>query len=72
MVCFQTPNPNLGRFGRALEWKMLVYLENFTAVWYILWPFWYFRGNLLYFSRFGTFCQEKSGSPAPVAAQTYF
>jgi hypothetical protein len=38
MVYFQTKNPNLGKFWRALEWKMLVYvfydhLEYFTAIW---------------------------------------
>jgi hypothetical protein len=25
MVCFQTKNPNLGKFWRALDWKMLIY-----------------------------------------------
>jgi hypothetical protein len=25
MVCFQTKNPKLGKFWRALEWKVLVY-----------------------------------------------
>jgi hypothetical protein len=25
MVCFQTKNYNLGKFWRALQWKMLVY-----------------------------------------------
>jgi hypothetical protein len=30
MVCFQTKNPNLGKFWRALDWKMLVY---FMAIW---------------------------------------
>jgi hypothetical protein len=25
MVCFQSKNPNLGRFWSALGWKMLVY-----------------------------------------------
>jgi hypothetical protein len=25
MVCFQTKNPNLGKFWRALQWKILVY-----------------------------------------------
>jgi hypothetical protein len=45
MVYFQTKNPSLGKFWRALyrfyivEWKMLVYiwyghLENFTTIWY--------------------------------------
>jgi hypothetical protein len=36
MVCFQTKNPNSGKFWRALEWKMLVY---FMAIWNILRPF---------------------------------
>jgi hypothetical protein len=42
MVCFQTKNPNLGKFWRALEWKMQVY---FVVIWNILrafgnlWPF---------------------------------
>jgi hypothetical protein len=69
MVGFQTKNPNLGKFWRALEWKMLVctfygYLEYFTVIWYILWSFinavviWYI------FPRFGLLCQEKSGNPA--------
>jgi hypothetical protein len=41
MVYFQTKNPNLGKFWRAFEWKMLVYnhLEYFTAIWYNSWPF---------------------------------
>jgi hypothetical protein len=25
IVCFQTKNPNLGKFWRVLQWKMLVY-----------------------------------------------
>jgi hypothetical protein len=29
MVCFQTKNPNLGKFKRALEWKVLVILWSF-------------------------------------------
>jgi hypothetical protein len=61
MVCFQTKNQNLGKFWRALEWKMLVY---FKVIWYILWPFgdavviWYIP------PRFGILCLEKSGNPA--------
>jgi hypothetical protein len=44
MLYCHTKNPNLGKFWRALEWKMLVYicydhLEYFTAFWFILWPF---------------------------------
>jgi hypothetical protein len=26
MVCFQTKNPNLGKFFRVLNWKMLIYI----------------------------------------------
>jgi hypothetical protein len=33
MVCFQTKSPNLGKFGRVLQWKMLVY---FADTWSIL------------------------------------
>jgi hypothetical protein len=59
MLCFQTKNPNLGTFCSALEWKVLFicygYLEYFTAIWYILWPF----GNVVLiwyvFLRFGTY-----------------
>jgi hypothetical protein len=61
---FQIKNYNLGKFWRALQWKMLVYVMD---VWYILRPFaifygqvyfvviWYFAGNLY---------QKKSGNPA--------
>jgi hypothetical protein len=52
-----------------LEKKRLVcffaHLENFVAIWYILWPI----GNFVlifgvYFSvLFGILCQEKSGNP---------
>jgi hypothetical protein len=34
MVCFQTKNPNWGKFWRALDCKMLVY---FVAIWNFLW-----------------------------------
>jgi hypothetical protein len=44
MVCFQTKNPNLGKFWRAFEWKMLVY---FMAVWNILRSFGIFYGHLV-------------------------
>jgi hypothetical protein len=39
MICFQTKNPNLGKFWRALEWKMLVFLWSFGIVY----------GRLVYF-----------------------
>jgi hypothetical protein len=57
---FQTKNPNLGKFCRVLQWKMLVY---FIAVSSILRPFGIFCGHLVYFSCFGMLCQEKSGNP---------
>jgi hypothetical protein len=65
IVFFQTKNPNLGKFWRALEWKGLVYghTEYFTAIWYILWPF----GNVVIiwyiFLGLGILCQGKSGNP---------
>jgi hypothetical protein len=43
MVCFQTKNPNLGKFLRVLEWKMLVY---FMAIRNILQSFGVFYGQL--------------------------
>jgi hypothetical protein len=39
MVYFKIKNSNLGKFGRALEWKMLIYLRPFgifTDIWDIL------------------------------------
>jgi hypothetical protein len=36
MVYFQTKTPNLGKFWRALEWKIQVY---FKVIWNILQPF---------------------------------
>jgi hypothetical protein len=44
MVCFQTKNPNLGKFWRALEWKMLVY---FMVIWDTLRQFGLFYGHLI-------------------------
>jgi hypothetical protein len=49
-VYFQTQNPNLGKFWRALYWKMLIYFFGvcnilltfgiFMIIWYIFWV-WY-------------------------------
>jgi hypothetical protein len=65
MVYFQTKNPNLGKFWRVLQWKMLVY---FFTIWSILRPIGIFYGHLVYFvviwytlPHFGILCQEKSG-----------
>jgi hypothetical protein len=60
MVCSQTKNPNLGKFWRALDWKMFIY---FMAIWDILWPFGIFYGHLVHFFGFGIMYQEKSGNP---------
>jgi hypothetical protein len=59
MVCFQTKNPNLGTFWRALKWKMQVY---FRVIWNI-WPFGNVGAIWYIFPRFGILCQEKSGNP---------
>jgi hypothetical protein len=33
---FSNKNPNLGKFWRAFEWKMIVY---YVPIWILLWPF---------------------------------
>jgi hypothetical protein len=67
MVCFQTKNPNLDTFWRALDCKFFIY---FMAVWNIswrfchsLWPFGRFCVHLVHFSGLGSMYQEKSGNP---------
>jgi hypothetical protein len=67
MVCFQTKNPNLGKFLMTLEWKMLKY---FMAIWNIFGTFGIFCDHLVnfaliryIFSGFGIMYQEKSGNP---------
>jgi hypothetical protein len=44
MVCFQTKNPNLGKFWRVLQWKILVY---FMDTWSILQSSDIFYGHLV-------------------------
>jgi hypothetical protein len=46
MVYFQTKSPNLGKFWRVLQWKMLVY---FMSVWNISLPFAILYGHLVHF-----------------------
>jgi hypothetical protein len=48
MVCFQTKNPNLGKFWIALYWKMLIY---FMAICNISMTFGVFKDHT-----YGTFC----------------
>jgi hypothetical protein len=65
MVYFQTKNPNLGKFWRALDWKLLLFyghLEQFTVIWDIFWPFGTFCVHLVHFSGFGIMYHEKSGN----------
>jgi hypothetical protein len=68
MVSFQSKNPNLGKFWRALYSKMLIY---FMAIWNILRTFGIFYDHLVHFvfiwyifSGFGNIYREKSGNPA--------
>jgi hypothetical protein len=49
MVCFQTKNPNWGKFWRVLQWKMMLYFMDtwsiftvfcymyFMDIWYSSW-----------------------------------
>jgi hypothetical protein len=60
MVYFETKIPNLGKFGKFLQYKMLL---HFMAIRYILRPFGIFYGHLVYFIAiwyilltFGIFC----------------
>jgi hypothetical protein len=46
MVDFQTKNPNLGKFWRVLQWKIVVY---FMVIWSILLLFGLFYCYLVYF-----------------------
>jgi hypothetical protein len=69
MVCFQTKNPNLGKFWRAIEWKMFV---DFITIWNNLRPFGVIYCRLLLlvviwyvFSILVCLYQEKSGNPGP-------
>jgi hypothetical protein len=62
MVCFQTKNPNLGKYWRVFAMKDvgIFYgcLVHFTVFSYILWTFGIVHGNLVYFSRFGIFTKK--------------
>jgi hypothetical protein len=64
---FSNQIPNVGKFWRALVWKMLIY---FMAFWNILQTFWMFYDHLVHFvstgyifSGFGILCQEKIWQP---------
>jgi hypothetical protein len=77
MVSFQTKNPNLDKFWRALHrWEMLIYfkghLEYFKDIWDILWPFGTFCAHLVHFSGFGIKYLEKSGNPGIYLQPAFF
>jgi hypothetical protein len=67
MVCFQTKNPNFGKFWRVWLCKILGifydHLVYFMAIWNILWPFGIFCGNLVYWSPFWYFGPRKIWQP---------
>jgi hypothetical protein len=61
-------NPNLGKFWRALEIKILVcFMKNWKSLRplhrYNLWLFGIIFGHLVYFSRFGKFWPRKIWQP---------
>jgi hypothetical protein len=67
MVSFQTKNPNLGKYWRALDGKMMVYL---MAIWNILRTFEVCYDHLVHivfswyiFSGFGIMYQRKIWQP---------
>jgi hypothetical protein len=67
MDCFQTKNPNFGKFWKALDWKMFI---HFMAIWNIFWRFGIFYDHLVHFvfilyiiPFFGIMYQEKYGNP---------
>jgi hypothetical protein len=67
MAYFQTENPNLGNFGRDMQWKIMVNLwplREFYGHFLHSVAIRYIYGYLIYFSRFGKLQQEKSGNPA--------
>jgi hypothetical protein len=65
MVSFQTKNPNLCKFLRVLDWKVLMYL---MAIWNILLAFGIFYDHLVHFSGFGIMYKEKPGNPVSGSA----
>jgi hypothetical protein len=46
MAYFQTKNPDLGKFWRALDWNMLIY---FMAIWNIVETFGIFYDHWVHF-----------------------
>jgi hypothetical protein len=64
MVYFQAKNPNLGKFGLAVDVGIFnVHLLYFTDTCHILWTFGTFPGYLVYFPPFWYVVARKSGNP---------
>jgi hypothetical protein len=63
IVSFQTKNTTMGKFWRALDWKMLIY---FRAIWNILQTWFY--DHLEHFFGVVIMYQEKSGNHGTVMA----
>jgi hypothetical protein len=68
MVCFQTKNPNLGKFWNALCRLENVdiffgHLEYFAGIWEMLWPFGKFCVRLVHFSGFWYLVPRKIWQP---------
>jgi hypothetical protein len=57
---FKPKIPNLDKFWRVLQWKILVY---FMTIWSILRPLEIFYGHLVYFSPFWYFVPRKIWQP---------
>jgi hypothetical protein len=60
MAYFQTKNPDLGKFWRALKWKVQVY---FMSIWFILWLFGTFKVIWHIFSPFWYVVPNKNWQP---------
>jgi hypothetical protein len=60
MAYFQTKNPYLGKFWRALQYKRLLY---FMAIWSVLRLFGIFYGCSINFFLFWYVASRKSGNP---------
>jgi hypothetical protein len=72
MVCFQTKNPDLGKFWRVLQWK--IFFEHWVylmAIGNILWTFGIFCGHLVYFAPFWYFVPRKICHPCYTRQVSY-
>jgi hypothetical protein len=60
-IIFKTKNPSLGKFWRALDWKIFfAHWEYLMDIWDILRPFGTFCVDLVHFYRFGLSCTRKN------------